>query len=411
MSVDWTPCQRWARVPHRVLPEGRNKHIRNCKQMRIPLLNRRLLFGSRFAGCTRDMTFSEAAHSAKHSKWPILIIVVGVLASARIVLTQRLSEPQSGPSVSWKLPISASPPDQLVGNDGCRSCHRAEVVQFMKTSHSRLESKGTPVLTCESCHGPGKAHVEGQQAARGDEAKTLAANRLIFSFRASPKENSERCLTCHNTSKQQDSFEHSGHMSTGVSCNDCHSTHLVNEAKDLSRGEAQMAQPHFFQVPQRADEARWLQSSLLKSSQPDLCFTCHANVRGQFAQPVHHRVPEGFMKCTDCHKAHGRVNPPSLVKTRTETCGQCHMDKREPFVYEHPAAKVDGCVVCHNPHGSANRMLLVRREGRQLCLQCHTGFHLLTQAPHGRLGFQTSGECTRCHVAIHGSNSDRYLLR
>jgi hypothetical protein len=27
------------------------------------------------------------------------------------------------------------------------------------------------------------------------------------------------------------------------------------------------------------------------------------------------------------------------------------------------------------------------------------------------LGFQTSGECTRCHVAIHGSNLDPTLLR
>jgi hypothetical protein len=30
--------------------------------------------------------------------------------------------------------------------------------------------------------------------------------------------------------------------------------------------------------------------------------------------------------------------------------------------------------------------------------------------PHGRLGFQTAGECTRCHVAVHGSNTSPYLL-
>jgi predicted CXXCH cytochrome family protein len=346
-----------------------------------------------------------------YRRWIVLIPICGVIAGGRVALTQRLAGPPNGPSVAWTAPTAPPSPDQLVGNDRCRGCHRAEVTQFNKTSHARLESAGKTVMSCESCHGPGKAHVEGQEAARGDEAKTLAANKLIFAFRANPRENSERCLSCHKTSKQQDSFVHSGHLASSVACSECHATHLVNAIKDASKGNAPSAQPHFFQVPERADETRWLKSSLLKSSQPDLCYTCHATVRGQFAQPVHHRVPEGLMKCSDCHSPHGTLNPSSLVKTQTETCVQCHVEKRGPYVHEHPAAKVEGCVACHNPHGSANRMLLVRREGRQLCLQCHTGFHLLTQAPHGRLGFQTSGECTRCHVSIHGSNFDVNLLR
>jgi len=348
--------------------------------------------------------------TAKHSKWPVLILIAGLFASARIVLTQRIPGPAAGPSVALKTPPDSAQ-GQFVGNDACRSCHRAEFVQFNKTSHSRLTSGSLAAMTCESCHGPGKAHVEGQQAAAGDEAKTLAANKLIFAFRANPKENAQRCLSCHESSKQQDSFLHSAHISGGLSCSGCHSPHLVNEVKDQSRGDTQMAQEHFFQVPRYADDVRWLEGSLVKAPQPDLCYTCHGTVRGQFAQPVHHRVPEGLMKCTDCHSTHGTLNSSSLVKATTETCTQCHIDKRGPFVHEHPAAKIEGCTACHSPHGSANRMLLVRREGRQLCLQCHTGFHLLTQAPHGRLGFQTSGECTRCHVSIHGSNFDVNLLR
>jgi DmsE family decaheme c-type cytochrome len=181
--------------------------------------------------------------------------------------------------------------------------------------------------------------------------------------------------------------------------------------RDASKGVPQNTQAQFFQATTPAEETRWLQGTLLKAPQPDLCFSCHATVKGQFAMPTHHRVPEGLMKCTDCHNAHGSQNASTLVKTQTETCTQCHVEKRGPFVFEHPASKVDGCTICHNPHGSANRMLLERREGRQLCLQCHTGFRQLDQAPHGRLGFQTSGECTRCHVTIHGSNFDVNLLR
>ena len=220
-------------------------------------------------------------------RWPVLIAICGIVAAGRIALTQRLSGPPTGPSVAWTLPAPMAP-DQLVGNDRCRACHRAEFIQYNKTSHARLESGASKVMSCESCHGPGKAHVEGQEAARGDEARTLAANKLIFAFRANVRENSERCLACHKSSKQQDSFLHSSHLATAVSCGDCHSSHLVNAVKDASKGNTPSPQAHFFQVPERADETRWLSSSLLKTAQPNLCYSCHATVRTQFAQPVHH---------------------------------------------------------------------------------------------------------------------------
>ena len=253
--------------------------------------------------------------------------------------------------------------------------------------------------------------MDAEQAAHGDEAKTALANKLIFSFQGSAKENSDRCMTCHVTGKLQQGFNHSEHAAQGVSCNTCHAPHLVNEVKDQSKGGLSTPQAQFFQIMSQPDEDRWLRNSLLKSPEPQLCYACHGTIKAQFALPVHHRVPEGFMKCTDCHNPHGTPNASNLIRTASETCSTCHVEKHGPFVYEHPAGKIDGCVTCHNPHGSINRMLLVRREGRQLCLQCHTGIHEEDPVPHSRLGFQTSGECVRCHVTIHGSNFDVNLLR
>jgi predicted CXXCH cytochrome family protein len=322
----------------------------------------------------------------------------------RTELLTRMKNRRAG-SVMPTLPADTS--DEKIDN----------LVDYLMTltgavpASAKLPAQPSSVTGCETCHGPGKAHADAEQDAAGDAGKEKAGAKLIFALNRSPKENSERCMTCHITSQHQEGFAHSQHAAAGVSCNECHSAHLVKEVKgEGNRGPA-LAQAAFFQVPRLPETVRWLHSSLLKQSEPTLCFTCHRNVQAELALPVHHRVPEGLIKCSDCHNPHGSINRASLNATNWETCVKCHVEKRGPYVYEHPAVRVEGCVICHNPHGSTNRMLLVRREGRMLCLQCHTGFHGQAGVPHSRLGFQASGECTRCHVAVHGSDFDPDLLR
>jgi len=336
------------------------------------------------------------------------LIFIGILYG-----TVYFGAPQATPSSQSAAETSSS--SAVAPADSCRSCHKPETSEFGKTNHAHVTATGKTAMACETCHGSGAAHIEAEQAAQGDEEKTAKANKLIFSFRGTAKENSDRCMSCHLKDKVPQGFIHSGHAAQGISCNGCHSPHLVKENKDLSKGSLTTAQAQFFQIISGPDETRWLRDKLTKSSQPQLCYTCHGTIQAQFALPVHHRVPEGSIKCTDCHNSHGTPSASNLLKTVTETCTTCHVEKHGPFVYEHPAGKVagdsGGCITCHSPHGSTNRMLLVRREGRQLCLQCHTGFQGQSAVPHSRLSFQTSGECVRCHVAIHGSNFDPVLLK
>lgn len=289
-----------------------------------------------------------------------------------------------------------------VGSDHCVLCHDAEAAQFSKTVHARLKAERPgQIVGCEMCHGPGKAHADYYESGVPDTRSTN--EKQLYAFRGSPTENSSRCMRCHITSRDEREFDRSIHARHAVDCNECHAAHLLNPASRPLRNTVAAAQQTFFSVPLLPEETRWLHNSLLRKPQPDLCAACHGNVLAQFALPTHHRVPEGAMKCTDCHNTHGTSNRAMLRQSGWETCVQCHVEKRGPFVFEHSAVKVEGCIICHTPHGSVNRMLLVRREERFLCLSCHVD-PVAANVPHGRLGFQTRGDCTRCHSVIHGSN-------
>ena len=71
-------------------------------------------------------------------------------------------------------------------------------------------------------------------------------------------------------------------------------------------------------------------------------------------------------------------------------CIKCHVDKRGPFVFEHPPVRVEGCETCHNPHGSMNAKLLRRPVVFTVCLECHNG--------SARLRHAQSTAC-RCNLA------------
>ncbi|MBV8632520.1 MAG: DmsE family decaheme c-type cytochrome [Silvibacterium sp.] len=266
--------------------------------------------------------------------------------------------------------------DQFVGAETCETCHADVAKKFANNPHSRLALEhGGKGVTCESCHGPGKAHVDGG----GDVTK-------IFQFsKASPRVADEKCLSCH--AGTHPNFTHSAHGEANVGCQGCHSVH-----------------------------ASTTEEHLLKASQPTLCYTCHTDIKPAFSQPFHHKVDEGLMSCSDCHNPHGSFNG-TLQHPRTGlhqgvggdwVCTKCHTETAGPFVYPHPPIQTEGCGGCHYPHGSPNPRLLTRANVNQLCLQCHTASMNFT-AP-GIPSFHNQANqyqaCTVCHSQIHGSNSD-----
>jgi predicted CXXCH cytochrome family protein len=150
---------------------------------------------------------------------------------------------------------------------------------------------------------------------------------------------------------------------------------------------------------------------------PDACVRCHLQVRAEFGLPDHHPVIEGRMNCAQCHDPHGgdifKTRGGLAMARRNETCAQCHREQTRPFVFEHPALR-EGCVVCHSPHGSVNRMLLTQADNN-LCLRCHAQ----TQVASGQIyigninhtALLQMGACwaAGCHTAVHGSDVDPRL--
>jgi DmsE family decaheme c-type cytochrome len=263
---------------------------------------------------------------------------------------------------------------QYIGSNTCQGCHDEIYKGFEASPHfaTTKPSKMAPGgHGCESCHGPGAAHVEGG----GDKTK-------IFRFTAaSPEQINQRCMSCHQQNQERANFSRSAHATNGVPCTSCHS-------------------PHHAREPQ----------ALLVDFTPSLCYSCHTDKKADFAKPFHHRVNEGLIKCQDCHNPHGGYVRRQLRQTASqqEVCFKCHRDKQGPFVFEHPPVKEEGCTTCHTPHGSVNPRLLRVTPVNVLCMQCHSPARPNSATPaipnfHNQfLKYQT---CTMCHPAIHGSNA------
>jgi DmsE family decaheme c-type cytochrome len=296
----------------------------------------------------------------------LVLILFWVAAAASAQQSHAKTDPAGAP---------AAQSGEYAGSEACATCHADEVKNFASNPHTKLaQEHAAKGATCESCHGPGKAHIDGG----GDVSR-------IFSFtKATPKEVNERCLECHQG--QHANFERSAHGEGDVTCTSCHSAHKFEEP-----------------------------AAMLKMKQPALCYQCHTDVKPAFSQPFHHKVNEGLMSCSDCHDPHGTFQPKQLRTSAAQdaVCVKCHTETAGPWVYEHPPIKTEGCTSCHFPHGSPNARLLTRSNVNTLCMQCHSP-SMNFNAP-GTPSFHNQANqyqaCTVCHTQIHGSNASSVFFK
>ena len=258
----------------------------------------------------------------------------------------------------------------------CLDCHGGMDSTLAHTPHAIGKDEAASRVTCTDCHFGDRRHWEE------DPEKYPMTNPATLSARAE----GQLCARCHQTSHQQNMAERNTHMTSDVSCSACHGVHQSASIR------------------------------LLRASEKDLCVTCHRDVEGQFAKSYRHPVPEGIIRCSECHMTLSETRR-ELSLNGTRFCTKCHGELEGPFPHEHQATldystEEGGCVSCHEAHGShLPRMLRQPYEPPhfQLCTQCHAvppGHNL-----NPRHGTQFAGvPCSDCHTDIHGSYDNRVFL-
>ena len=274
-------------------------------------------------------------------------------------------------------PVEAK--NDYVSSATCASCHEAQTMQFATNPHQILnmkEDKGWKDRACEACHGPGQTHVDAGDGSHVVLLKSSSTNAEI----------NKVCLSCHADSNTQAGGPASLHRKENLACTECHSIHEPKQKQHL-----------------------------LTASVDRVCTACHKDVLAAFYKPFHHRLLEGAIHCVDCHQPHSGLMPKmaKLSFGNESPCVKCHSDKRGPFAFEHPVIRLEGCMGCHEPHGSINSKMLIRTQLSLMCLECHTfSPGILASQPPSFHDLRSARfrNCTTCHVKIHGSNVDRFLM-
>ncbi len=273
-----------------------------------------------------------------HTKWSLKV----VLFLSLFLLSQTL---QAEPKVE---------------DETCLECHDDMSETLLMTPH-QLETKSQ--VYCISCHTGGEIHAEDPSAENILNPQTSSSQDAV-----------DACSTCHTPHSELDNYGFDMHQSQGLNCSSCHEVHGQKK-------------------------------SLLQDEQTTFCIPCHKETETKFARRSNHPVKQNILTCLSCHKFTKKQDD-NLSYELERVCQSCHPVQGGPFLYEHEATSGytvngEGCIACHDPHGSENDRLL-KQEGNDLCNQCHIEHTTRNHDSQWDLNWSKL-PCQSCHIDTHGS--------
>ena len=251
------------------------------------------------------------------------------------------------------------PPQAVSAQTDCLACHSDPTLQdasghsigvnpdkFHASVHGSLSCsdchtgiKGYPhpdkpaAVKCESCHADEAAGLGGSVHAKASEHPCLSCHGNQHEIVAKTDPNSpvyplnipKTCGSCHGNDAMVKkyhlpnvyaSYIDSIHgfaigkegLLVAANCTSCHGSHKILTHTDP-------------------------RSSTFRTNIPATCGSCHVGINEQYQKGVHGKaVAAGNTSapvCTDCHTAHGILEPTSadFRMQSTPVCGNCHRDK------------------------------------------------------------------------------------
>ncbi len=143
------------------------------------------------------------------------------------------------------------------------------------------------------------------------------------------------------------------------------------------------------------------------------CVSAKCHIEMVKVRYVHAPVATGA--CLICHTNIKKDPPFGLVSTGVDLCWRCHKNQKlliGQSKYLHKIVKDEGCIGCHDSHGSKTTKFLLNKDELTLCVDCHKK---KTEKVMEQIASATvvhkpvaEGRCAGCH-APHASNYNKLL--
>ena len=305
----------------------------------------------------------------------------------------------------------------LPAQTDCLSCHGDPTMQD-SSGHSigingdKFHASIHGSLQCTDCHTKVKGYPHPADAAVVDCSSCHADETRALAGSVHAKASEHPCLSCHGNPHQivprSDPTSSVYPLNIPKTCGSCHGNEVMAKKYGLPNVYALYIDSiHGFALGKEGllvaanctschGSHKILshtnpQSSTYRTNIPGTCGSCHVGINEQYQAGVHGKaVAAGNAHapvCTDCHTAHGIVEPTSadFRMQSTPVCGSCHRDKFSTYrdTFHSQLGLLGGyvetarCWDCHEAHdvlpASDPRSPIAPANLVKTCGRCHAG--------------------------------------